>query len=145
MDIRAKEAGVFVKAFGETGAEVTVGNDFYSLDTSASPSAAPKSSSQPADAAAPPSAEKNSAAPGKRVEVPVPQMGESISQGVLAKWNVEIGSSVNVGDALASVETDKASLTCEAIFTLSRSPSTFNPHFLGKSWHSMLLKGAKFK
>jgi pyruvate dehydrogenase E2 component (dihydrolipoamide acetyltransferase) len=37
----------------------------------------------------------------------VPRMGESISQGVLAKWNVEIGSFVNAGDILASVETDK--------------------------------------
>lgn len=109
MDIRAKEAGVFVKAFGEKGAEVAVGSDFYSIDASASPSAAPSPSTPPAEAAATTPEEKKPAAPGKRVEVPVPQMGESISQGVLAKWNVQIGSSVNAGDALASVETDKVS------------------------------------
>lgn len=54
---------------------------------------------------------KPQAAPsGKKVEVPLPHMGESVSQGVLAKWNVEVGSVVNAGDILASVETDKVQL-----------------------------------
>jgi pyruvate/2-oxoglutarate dehydrogenase complex dihydrolipoamide acyltransferase (E2) component len=114
MDIRAKEAGVFVKAFGDKGAEVTVGSDFYSLDAAASPSVAPSTSAPPAEAAASTSEEKKPTGPGKQVQVPVPQMGESISQGVLAKWNVEIGSSVNAGDALASVETDKVRKICHA-------------------------------
>ncbi len=110
MDIRAKTEGVFVQGFGEVGGEVTVGSDFYVIDSAGSvsaspaPAAAPAPTSAPAPAAPAPAAP---ASPGKVVEVPVPRMGESISQGVLANWAVEVGSFVKAGDVVASVETDK--------------------------------------
>lgn len=54
------------------------------------------------------------ASSGKVVEVPLPLMGESVSQGVLAKWNIEVGSVVNAGDILASVETDKVTIDIQS-------------------------------
>ena len=39
--------------------------------------------------------------------VPVPVMGESITQGVLASWSVKVGDSVNIDDVVGSIETDK--------------------------------------
>ena len=39
--------------------------------------------------------------------VPVPVMGESITQGVLASWQVKVGDSVNADDVVGSIETDK--------------------------------------
>ncbi|MBX3728239.1 MAG: 2-oxoglutarate dehydrogenase complex dihydrolipoyllysine-residue succinyltransferase [Candidatus Sumerlaeia bacterium] len=41
-------------------------------------------------------------------DVQVPSVGESISEGVLAKWNVADGQYVEKGDALFDLETDKA-------------------------------------
>jgi pyruvate dehydrogenase E2 component (dihydrolipoamide acetyltransferase) len=91
---------------------VTVGTDFYSIDTSAtaSPAApAPVAAAAPAATSSPETPPPAASSPGKRVEVPVPRMGESISQGVIANWNVGVGSFVNAGDILASIETDKVS------------------------------------
>ncbi len=39
--------------------------------------------------------------------VPVPVMGESITQGVLASWSVKVGDNVNADDVVGSIETDK--------------------------------------
>lgn len=127
MDIRAKTEGVFVKGFGEVGAEVTVGNDFYVIDSTASASSSPTPSVPappvPASPAPVPALSTPTAAPtenkatasvGKIVDVPVPRMGESISQGVLATWAVEVGSFVKAGDVIASVETDKVTIDIQA-------------------------------
>lgn len=44
---------------------------------------------------------------GTRVEVPVPIMGESITQGMIASWLVKAGDYVEVDAIVASIETDK--------------------------------------
>ncbi len=41
------------------------------------------------------------------LRVPVPVMGESITQGVLASWSVKVGDSVSLDDVIGSIETDK--------------------------------------
>ncbi|WP_337177272.1 2-oxoglutarate dehydrogenase complex dihydrolipoyllysine-residue succinyltransferase [Paludisphaera sp.] len=43
------------------------------------------------------------------VPISVPSVGESISEGILAKWLVADGSAVKAGDPLYELETDKAS------------------------------------
>ena len=47
---------------------------------------------------------------GGKIEVPVPTMGESITQGVLAKWNAKVGDFINLDDIVASIETDKVTV-----------------------------------
>ncbi|CAM3590191.1 2-oxoglutarate dehydrogenase complex dihydrolipoyllysine-residue succinyltransferase [Marinicrinis lubricantis] len=47
-------------------------------------------------------------------EIKVPELGESISEGTLVKWIVKEGDSVNQGDVLAELETDKVNLEISA-------------------------------
>ncbi|RAP78290.1 2-oxoglutarate dehydrogenase complex dihydrolipoyllysine-residue succinyltransferase [Paenibacillus montanisoli] len=47
-------------------------------------------------------------------EIKVPEMGESIVEGTISKWHVKAGDSVNVGDVLAELETDKVNIEISA-------------------------------
>ena len=107
MDIRAKKSGVFVKALVESGAEINVGADLYTIDTSAKE--LPASSEVAGDKKPIPA--KSAAAPtGEKVIVPVPIMGESITTGVISKWNVKTGDYVDADHVVAIIETDKVSV-----------------------------------
>jgi 2-oxoglutarate dehydrogenase E2 component (dihydrolipoamide succinyltransferase) len=44
------------------------------------------------------------------MEVRIPELGESITEGTLTKWMVKPGDAVNQGDVLAEVETDKVNM-----------------------------------
>ncbi len=86
-----------------------MGADLYVIDTSTAASATSVSeaaSSPPAFAAAP----AVNVAPVSMVNVPVPIMGESITQGVLAKWLVKVNDVVKADAVVASIETDKVFL-----------------------------------
>jgi len=48
------------------------------------------------------------------VDVKVPEVGESITEGVLVSWSVDDGAAVKAGDALFELETDKITLNVEA-------------------------------
>jgi 2-oxoglutarate dehydrogenase E2 component (dihydrolipoamide succinyltransferase) len=104
MDIRAKKSGVFVEALAESGAEVTVGNNLYVIDTSVQEM--PVSSETTGDKPEP----AKPAAPADPVTVPVPIMGESITQGNLAAWLVKSGDYVGADEVVASIETDKVTV-----------------------------------
>ncbi|MFD0710328.1 2-oxoglutarate dehydrogenase complex dihydrolipoyllysine-residue succinyltransferase [Paenibacillus sp. GCM10027626] len=47
-------------------------------------------------------------------EIKVPAMGESITEGTIAKWIVQVGQAVNQGDVLAELETDKVNIEISA-------------------------------
>jgi len=49
-----------------------------------------------------------------RVQVKIPEVGESIKEGTLIEWHVADGASVASGDALFELETDKVTLTVQA-------------------------------
>ncbi len=49
-----------------------------------------------------------------KIQVKVPTVGESITEGILAEWKVTDGAFVNADDALFELETDKVSLTVTA-------------------------------
>ncbi len=48
------------------------------------------------------------------VEVTMPKMGATMTEGTVAAWRVQPGQSVAVGDVLCEVETDKASVDVES-------------------------------
>jgi len=48
------------------------------------------------------------------VEVIMPKMGATMTEGTVATWRVQPGQSVAVGDVLCEVETDKASIDVES-------------------------------
>ena len=45
--------------------------------------------------------------PGARVEVVLPEMGESVTEGTVTKWLVEVGETVELDQPLVEVATDK--------------------------------------
>ncbi|RKN79046.1 2-oxoglutarate dehydrogenase complex dihydrolipoyllysine-residue succinyltransferase [Paenibacillus ginsengarvi] len=47
-------------------------------------------------------------------DIKVPEMGESITEGAIAKWVVKVGDQVNQGDMLVELETDKVNLEVNA-------------------------------
>lgn len=47
-------------------------------------------------------------------EVIMPKMGDAMEAGTLASWLKHEGDQVEVGDALAEIETDKATMELEA-------------------------------
>jgi len=50
----------------------------------------------------------------KEIEVRVPEVGESVSKGLLANWSVKDGSTVIEGQALCELETDKTTIDITA-------------------------------
>jgi 2-oxoglutarate dehydrogenase E2 component (dihydrolipoamide succinyltransferase) len=48
------------------------------------------------------------------MEIRVPDLGESITEGTIAKWIVSVGAAVHPGDVLVEIETDKVNLEIQA-------------------------------
>ena len=44
----------------------------------------------------------------------MPRLSDTMTEGVVAKWHKQIGDSVNEGDLLSEIETDKATMEFEA-------------------------------
>ncbi|GMH99653.1 hypothetical protein TrST_g10806 [Triparma strigata] len=51
------------------------------------------------------------------VKVAVPNLGDSITEGTIVEWTVEIGQQVNEGDVVALIETDKVTVDLKADMT----------------------------
>eukprot|EP00600_Ochromonadales_sp_CCMP1393_P009857 CAMPEP_0174972816 /NCGR_PEP_ID=MMETSP0004_2-20121128/10859_1 /TAXON_ID=420556 /ORGANISM="Ochromonas sp., Strain CCMP1393" /LENGTH=489 /DNA_ID=CAMNT_0016223121 /DNA_START=296 /DNA_END=1765 /DNA_ORIENTATION=+ len=109
MDIRAKQSGVFLGGLVDAQAEVEVGAPLYKMDTSTTD--APVNAEATLGNEAPPSPQAVAAASAAPpVMVPVPIMGESITTGNLASWEVKAGDTVNADDIVAVIETDKVNV-----------------------------------
>src|SRR3954452_186335 len=59
--------------------------------------------------AAPPPAQQPEAAPGV-VDVVTPGAGESVSEGTILEWQVEVGSEIKANDTIVEISTDKVDL-----------------------------------
>ncbi|EFA76192.1 dihydrolipoamide acetyltransferase [Heterostelium album PN500] len=75
--------------------------------------AAPKEAPKPAAAAPKPAA--SSKTYPKHIVVGMPALSPSMETGGLAKWNKKVGDQVKVGDIIAQVETDKATMDFECL------------------------------
>ena len=47
------------------------------------------------------------------IVIDMPKLSDTMSEGVIAKWNVKEGDVVKTGDIIAEVETDKATMDVE--------------------------------
>ena len=45
--------------------------------------------------------------------ITMPKMSDTMTEGVIVKWNVKVGDTVKSGDIMAEVETDKATMDME--------------------------------
>ncbi|MFG0326995.1 MAG: dihydrolipoamide acetyltransferase family protein [Phycisphaerales bacterium JB037] len=48
------------------------------------------------------------------IEITMPRLSDTMEAGTVVSWNVKVGDKVSVGDALADIETDKATMELEA-------------------------------
>ncbi len=109
VDINAPADGVITKIAAPEGTEVQIGALLAVLGEGAGASAAAPASAKPARAEAP---DKGAAAEsgGKVIDVAIPQMGESVGEGVIAQWLVDVGAPVQKDAPLVEVETDKVAI-----------------------------------
>ncbi len=128
LEVPAPSAGVITEILVEDGTDVAVGTVLGNVDENGSGAAAKPAekdnseSDADADEAPEPKTEAEAtpepaAAPapaadggGKSVEVVVPEVGESVTEGTIAKWLKQVGDTVAVDDPLVELETDKASV-----------------------------------
>jgi pyruvate dehydrogenase E2 component (dihydrolipoamide acetyltransferase) len=47
------------------------------------------------------------------IVIDMPKLSDTMSEGVISKWNIKVGDQVNSGDIIAEVETDKATMDVE--------------------------------
>ena len=113
MEVTAPSAGTISELVADEGQTVEVGALIGRVDTDGqakAPAPAPTSTSTPAPA--PSGGGGNGGGgngSGKDVEVTVPEMGESVTEGELGNWLKQEGDAVARDEAIAEVETDKAS------------------------------------
>jgi 2-oxoglutarate dehydrogenase E2 component (dihydrolipoamide succinyltransferase) len=111
-EIPSPAAGVLGAIKVEEGATVTVGTVVCAIEESgsapvpATPAAA-NSAPAPAPIAAPAATPAAPAAAGPGTEVPMPQMGESITEGTLTKWLKKVGDTVARDEPIFEISTDK--------------------------------------
>ncbi len=125
------EVGAIIGAIaeGEGAVAASKGNGAAAAEEPA-PAAAPSAEAapEPAEPAVPAPSEPAAPAPsepaapaGETVDISVPEMGESVTEGTVGRWLKQVGDTVAVDDPLVEIETDKvtAELPAPAAGTLS--------------------------
>jgi 2-oxoglutarate dehydrogenase E1 component len=106
VEVSAQVAGLLDKVFVQAGQTVPVGTVLAELKTNGEGAGtrpvtagtpAPPARTQPAPAAA----------PTQTVAITLPAMGESVTEGTVARWLKAVGDEVNAGEVVAEVTTDK--------------------------------------
>ena len=101
VEVPATAAGVITQLFGKEGDTVAVGATLAEIDTAANAARLTNG--------------KTAQAPEKRiVAVTLPEMGESVTEGSIVEFRVKPGQSVNEGDTIVDVTTDKVDVEVPA-------------------------------
>ncbi len=132
VEVPAPASGVLTEIGADEGADVEVGSVIGAIDESAE--AAPSKDSggdKTEDARSDTGSETKSepeagksekpASGGDSVEIKVPDLGESVTEGTVGRWLKKVGESFAADEALVEIETDKvtAELPAPAAGTLS--------------------------
>ncbi len=127
LEVPAPSAGVITEILVQDGTDVAVGTVLGSVGESGAVATAPQPATaaapaepapapaEPAPAPAAPAPAAAAPAPvaangGGTVEIVVPAVGESVTEGTIAKWLKQVGDAVAVDDPLVELETDKATV-----------------------------------
>ena len=104
-EVPAPAAGVLVRIVAPEGEVVAVGAPLAEMALSGPPSEASDASRK---APSPPAAEDGRAEPAAApVEVPLPALGESVTEGVVGTWHKHPGDAIAAGETLVEIQTDK--------------------------------------
>ena len=122
MELESYQEGVLLHIGTTKGGKLQVndllaiigkaGEDVASLIASVS-AGAPASASEPAPAAAPAASPAVDVAAMEEV-VLMPRLSDTMTEGVIAGWQKNVGDTVKKGDVLADIETDKATMELES-------------------------------
>jgi pyruvate dehydrogenase E2 component (dihydrolipoamide acetyltransferase) len=98
------------------------GEDIASLLNSGASQAAPAAA--PAVTETKVEAKATTPTPAAKIEIPegmniieMPKLSDTMTEGVVAKWNKKVGDEVKEGDIIAEIETDKATMEFESFYT----------------------------
>jgi 2-oxoglutarate dehydrogenase E1 component len=101
-EVPAPTAGTVVKILAAEGDTVTVGSVLAEIAPSATDNGA-----APAPTDASPAAEAPAAAEASTLDVTMPQMGESVTEGVVLEWHRQPGETIAAEETLVEISTDK--------------------------------------
>lgn len=114
VEVPAPGAGVLTAISADEGVDVEVGAVIGAIDENAeatvqsndaAPEAEPEAPAAAAPAPATPAA--SAAATGETVDVTVPELGESVTEGTVGRWLKQVGESFAADEPLVEIETDK--------------------------------------
>jgi 2-oxoglutarate dehydrogenase E2 component (dihydrolipoamide succinyltransferase) len=121
LEVNAREAGVLAEILADEGDNVEVGALLGRIDpdgvakAAAATESVPEPALEPTAQAAPAAPAAPAAAPGgAAVEILVPVMGESVTEGMVAQWLKQPGDAVAQDEPVVEVETDKVTLEVNA-------------------------------
>ncbi|HVA37817.1 MAG TPA: multifunctional oxoglutarate decarboxylase/oxoglutarate dehydrogenase thiamine pyrophosphate-binding subunit/dihydrolipoyllysine-residue succinyltransferase subunit [Candidatus Dormibacteraeota bacterium] len=104
VELPSPASGRLVRLLAGEGDSVTVGSVLAEIDTSAAAGSAAPAAQTPV---AP-------ARPGAVVQISMPAMGESVSEGILSEWRKRVGDAVAADDVIAEITTDKVNVELPA-------------------------------
>jgi 2-oxoglutarate dehydrogenase E2 component (dihydrolipoamide succinyltransferase) len=113
VEVAAAEAGVLSEIVAKKGDAVEVGALLGRIGGAVSKSV-PPAQSKSTQSSAPAKPAAASTASGDTMDIKVPAMGESVTEGTLANWLVKPGQAVKQDDPIAEIETDKVAVEVPA-------------------------------
>ncbi|MEO0498566.1 MAG: biotin/lipoyl-containing protein, partial [Pseudomonadota bacterium] len=111
LEVNATVAGALANISADEGATVEVGAVLGLIEDGAAVTA---SSAAPAAAAAPDAGGAPTASSTSEIDIVVPALGESVTEGTISKWLKHVGDAVAVDEPLVELETDKVTLEVNA-------------------------------
>ncbi len=120
LEVNASVAGVLEGIVANEGDDVEVGAVLGSIAEGASADASATSSEKAAPKEEPSSEATKTEEPasveatGEPVEIPVPVLGESVTEATVAQWMKSVGDTVAQDEAICELETDKVTLEVNA-------------------------------
>ncbi len=110
VEVPAPSTGVLTAIGADEGVDVEVGTVIGSIDENATaapaPAADPAAESAPAEEK-PAETPTAAAAGGETMDVTVPELGESVTEGTVGRWLKQVGESFAADEPLVEIETDK--------------------------------------
>ncbi|MCW2995418.1 MAG: 2-oxoglutarate dehydrogenase, subunit, partial [Conexibacter sp.] len=116
-EVPAPASGTIVAIHFAEGDTVSVGSVLAEIAVGAGDEGSPNGSGGNGSSAssAPPAAEAPADdAPGEIVDITTPAGGESVTEGTILEWSVEVGQQVGDGDTVVEISTDKVDMELPA-------------------------------
>jgi 2-oxoglutarate decarboxylase len=104
-EVPAPASGTVVRVLVSEGDTVSVGTVLAEIDTSGTGNGAGPSDGGAPAAEAPPS--EAGASGGESLEIVMPQMGESVSEGTVLEWTKSAGDEISADETIVEISTDK--------------------------------------